>query len=118
MIFLLKKLFTNLWHEDLGTNWMKSDIKGSSSEYPSCFAQLEKVFPQTGDGLRNSPEECFECIYKTACLKKAIAGHQGLELKNELIDRSCKAGRINFLQRWSRKKALYYKKREHIDEIN
>ena len=97
---------------------MKSDTKETLTEYPSCFAQLKKVFPQTDDGLRNSPEKCFECIYKTDCLKKAMAGYQGLELKNELIDRSCKTGKINFLQRWSRKKALYYREKELINEIN
>ena len=95
-------------------NWMKSDTKKNTTDVPpSCFAQLEKVFPQTDDGLRNSPEECFECTHKTDCLKKAMAGHNGLELKDELVDRSYKNGRINFLQRWSRKKALYYKKKEY-----
>ncbi|MBL0732050.1 MAG: hypothetical protein JJW03_04265 [Desulfosarcina sp.] len=97
---------------------MKSDIKQGGSEYPPCFAQLCKVFPQADDGLRKTPETCFACIHKTVCLKKAISGRHGLKLKEELVDRAYEAGRMNFLQRWSRKKALYYKKKEHIDEIN
>ncbi|MCD6273523.1 MAG: hypothetical protein J7K30_11950 [Deltaproteobacteria bacterium] len=97
---------------------MKSDIKKNGSEYPSCFGQIDKVFPQADDGLRKTPETCFACINKTLCLKKAISGDQGFKLKEELVDRAYKAGKINFLQRWSRKKNLSYQKKENLDEIN
>ena len=100
---------------------MKSDIiNGMSgrSGHPPCFSRMEKVFPRADDGLRKTPETCFECIHKTVCLKQAIAGRQGLLLKEELIDRAYKAGRMNLLQRWSRKKTLAYKRKEAVNEID
>jgi hypothetical protein len=48
----------------------------------------------------------YQCAHKTACLRRALAGEQGSEVEEELIERSEQAGMIGFFQRWSRKKKL------------
>ena len=80
---------------------------------PECFGNLEKVFPMTQSGLRQTPEECFfHCPVKTRCLKKAMAGKEGAQVEEEVIDRSAKAGLINFYERWSRKKQVHRRVRK------
>jgi hypothetical protein len=79
---------------------------------PECFGTLEKVFPVTERGLRETPDDCmYQCAHKTACLRKALAGRQGAVVEEELIERGEKAGMIGFFERWSRKKKLHRDKR-------
>ncbi|HDL08461.1 MAG TPA: hypothetical protein ENG35_06965 [Desulfobacteraceae bacterium] len=78
----------------------------SSKKYPSCFGVLESVFPREKNGLRNTPESCFACLHKTACLKTSLGGPDGLKIKEEIVERSYKSGRIGFFERWSRKKEI------------
>jgi len=75
-------------------------------QLPDCFAQLETVFPMGKDGLRNTPETCLACRHKTECLRMAIKGRDGLKVREEQIDRAYNSGRIGFLERWSKKKAI------------
>ncbi|OQX25617.1 MAG: hypothetical protein BWK80_14705 [Desulfobacteraceae bacterium IS3] len=78
-------------------------------EYPYCFGKLEIVFPEGDNGLRNTPESCFPCHYKTECLKTAMKKEGGLKVQEEITDRAYQSGMIGFLQRWSRKKDLQRK---------
>jgi hypothetical protein len=73
-------------------------------KYPSCFGVLELVFPKDQTGLRNSPDACLRCELKTACLRTAIKGQDGLRVREEAVDRAYASGVIGFLERWSRKK--------------
>ena len=68
-----------------------------NEDKPACFGNLEIVFPKTDDGLRHSPESCMPCFYKTECLKKAMAGKDGLKVKEEQTDRAYASGTIGFL---------------------
>jgi len=74
---------------------------------PECFGNLAKVFPMAENGLRQTPDECmYSCVHKTACLKKAMSGAGGGNVRNEIIKRGEKAGMIGFFERWSRKKQI------------
>ena len=76
-----------------------------SVKKPACFGRLDKVFPMTDSGLRQTPENCFKtCSMKTQCLKRAMATGQGMKVEEEILNRGEKAGTITFLERWSRKK--------------
>jgi hypothetical protein len=89
---------------------VKSKKGGMSEEadLPACFGNLEKVFPMGKKGLRETPEACFfHCPVKTRCLKQAIATRDGIKVEEEIIERSTKAGAMNFFERWSRKKQLH-----------
>ncbi len=77
-------------------------------DLPDCFGDLEKVFPMTDKGLRQTPDECFfHCPVKTRCLKAAMASRQGIQVEKEVIERSDNAGLMNFYERWSRKKQVH-----------
>lgn len=77
-------------------------------DLPDCFGDLEKVFPMGPKGLRETPEECFyHCPVKTKCLQQALATKNGIQVEEEVIERSTKAGAITFFERWSRKKQAY-----------
>lgn len=79
----------------------------SGDSRPDCFGTLDKVFPMTDRGLRETPDECmYYCPCKTACLRSAMGGAQGVPVQEELIERSEQAGMIGFFGRWSRKKLL------------
>ena len=80
-------------------------------ETPYCFGKLENVFPLSSDGLRHTPESCMPCIYKTECLRTAVAGSDGLAVHEERVDRAYAAGAIGFFERWSRRKALHQKRK-------
>ena len=86
--------------------------KEQNKKYPHCFGELETVFPKEKNGLRNTPETCLACPHKTECLKSAIEGTGGVKVREEMIDRAYRSGRINFLERWSKKKALQRKLKE------
>jgi phage antirepressor YoqD-like protein len=80
----------------------------SNDELPDCFGDLEKVFPMGPNGLRETPEQCFyHCPVKTKCLQQAMATKNGIQVEEEVIERSSKAGAISFFERWSRKKQAY-----------
>ena len=78
--------------------------------HPACFGNLKTVFPMGEDGLRHTPENCMACGFKTPCLKTAMNGARGMDVKEEMLDRSYQSGIIGFWSRWSQKKTLYRKK--------
>jgi hypothetical protein len=83
----------------------------NEQENPACFGNLGKVFPMGEKGLRETPEDCFfHCPVKTKCLQQAIATKDGVKVEEELIERSTKAGAMNFFERWSRKKQIHKRK--------
>lgn len=82
----------------------------SADRRPSCFADLKIVFPMGADGLRHTPRGCMVCVYKTECLRAAMAKPQGLKVREETVDRAYESGMIGFLGRWSRKKDLHRKR--------
>jgi len=85
----------------------------SEDEFPDCFGDLEKVFPMGPKGLRVTPEECFyHCPVKTKCLQQAMATKNGIQVEEEVIDRSTKAGAMTFFERWSRKKQAHRRGRK------
>ncbi len=81
-------------------------IRRNIAALPACFGNIDKVFPMTKSGLRETPEGCMLCANKTACLRKAMAGEGGKNVQEEIIQRGEKAGMISFFERWSRKKHL------------
>lgn len=81
-----------------------------NEDRPDCFGNLEKVFPLTKNGLRQTPDDCFyQCAVKTKCLQHAMTTKDGVKVEEEIIDRGAKSGVINFFERWSRKKQLHKK---------
>jgi hypothetical protein len=82
-------------------------MKTEEDKLPSCFGELDKVFPMRENGLRQTPESCFfHCPVKTRCLKQAMASKDGAKVEEEVIERSERAGIMNFFERWSRKKQV------------
>ena len=93
----------------------------NSKPKPDCFGQLEKVFPMTGSGLRQTPDKCFNhCPFKTECLRQAMTTKEAVAVEEEIIERGTKTGAISFFERWSRKKQIHRKKQkqENVDEID
>ncbi|MBU1172674.1 MAG: hypothetical protein KKD44_24200 [Proteobacteria bacterium] len=80
----------------------------SNQSKPICFGQLEKVFPKTENGLRESPERCIQaCELKTECLRTALSKDpKANEVHEEKVDNAYDAGLLTFFERWSRKKQL------------
>lgn len=77
---------------------------------PECFGILEKVFPMTAKGLRQTPDDCFyQCPVKTKCLQQAMATKDGVKVEEEIIERGTQSGVMNFFERWSRKKQVHRK---------
>lgn len=85
-------------------------MSGDPERHPACFADLDTVFPLGPDGLRHTPGRCMICVYKTECLRAAMARPRGLEVREEVVDRAYHSGMIGFLDRWSRKKTLHRKR--------
>ena len=84
-----------------------------TNKLPDCFGNLEKVFPMGPNGLRETPEDCFfHCPVKTRCLQQAMATKNGVQVEEEIIERSTKAGAMNFFERWSRKKQAHRRSRK------
>ena len=81
-------------------------MNDTHEKHPDCFGNLETVFPKGPDDLRNTPERCLECRCKTACLRSAMEGSDGLKVKEEIVDRAYRSGILSFFQRWSKKKDL------------
>ena len=78
----------------------------ADSHRPTCFGNLDIVFPKKEDNLRHSPEACMQCVSKTECLRAALKGPEGLRAKDEFADRAYASGVIGFFERWSKKKEL------------
>ena len=78
-----------------------------SSKKKTCFGILDEVFPLGDKGLREIVPECFKCPDATLCLKSAISTKEGLEMREEILDRAASGGFVGRLQRWSQKKALH-----------
>jgi hypothetical protein len=81
-------------------------MKEEKPNCPACFGNLEIVFPESGDGLRASPETCMACLYKTECLRAAMKGTSGITVREAVVDRAYTSGSMGFIERWSRKKEL------------
>ena len=82
------------------------------SEYPSCFGMLDIVFPMGENELRQTPASCMVCFYKTKCLKTAMAGRAGLQVREEKVDRAYASGMMGFVERWSNRKDLHRRKKK------
>jgi hypothetical protein len=82
-----------------------------SVKYPSCYADLDRVFPMGENDLRTTPERCMACAYKTECLRAAMSAEKGNRVREEMVDRAYTSGMIGFLQRWSEKKRLHQKRK-------
>lgn len=78
---------------------------------PDCFGNLDKVFPCRRDGLRETPPGCMACGQKTECLRAAVAGADGLNVREEMVDRAYAAGAMGFLERWARRKTIEKRRR-------
>ena len=87
-------------------------MANQKEERPYCFGQLDNVFPLGEDGLRHSPESCLVCFCKTECLRAAVTGEEGIQVKEEQVKRAYSSGTIGFVERWARKKALEKKKKK------
>ena len=83
----------------------------SEEETKECFGNLDKVFPMTEKGLRQTPDDCYYyCPVKTKCLQAAMATKDGVKVEEEIIDRESKSGMMSFVERWSRKKQAHRRK--------
>ncbi len=82
----------------------------------ACFGILDKVFPVGEKGLREVVPECFNCPEGTLCLKDALATKEGLEMREEILDRAAASGLMGRLQRWSQKKELSRLIKEHKEK--
>ena len=80
-------------------------------ERPYCFSKLDVVFPMGPDGLRETPESCMVCYFKTECLRAAMQTVEAIEVREEKMERAHEAGMMGFLERWSRKKALHQRRK-------
>lgn len=93
---------------------MIQDHESPDNGLKDCFGNLEKVFPMTDRGLRQTPDDCFyHCPVKTKCLRAALATRDGVRVEEELIDRGAKSGVMTFFERWSRKKQVHRKMKHH-----
>ncbi|RTZ99197.1 MAG: hypothetical protein DSY89_08815 [Deltaproteobacteria bacterium] len=75
-------------------------------ERPCCYGRLDRVFPMGKNGFRESPDSCSPCMYKTGCLRQAMAGPEGLKVRVEMVDRSHRDGWRGAFRRWSTRKTL------------
>jgi hypothetical protein len=88
---------------------MMSDAK---KEKPTCFGDLETVFPLRQDSLRVTPIACLQCQHKTECLRSAMGSRNGFSVREEMIDRAYRGGLMGFYQRWSQKKSIHRLKKK------
>lgn len=82
-------------------------------EKKTCFGVLNRVFPVGDSGLREVPSSCLECPERVSCLRQALKTRQGLKMQAERLDRAEAYGMIDRLRRWSLKKELSQRKKEH-----
>jgi len=81
-------------------------MTSDKEKMPPCYGDLETVFPEGGDGLRSSPDACMQCPEKTGCLRTAMQGGGGIDVREAKVDRAYSAGMMGFFERWSKKKEL------------
>lgn len=86
-----------------------------TAKRPVCFGDLERVFPKAVDGLRHTPTSCMICKDKVECLRSAMAGSDGLLVREEVTDRAYASGMISFFERWSQKKEFQRRKKRICD---
>jgi hypothetical protein len=91
---------------------MKTD---ETQKTPTCFADLETVFPLRSDGLRVTPIACLQCVHKTPCLRAALGKGRGYSVREEMVDRAYRGGVIGFFQRWSQKKSIHRLKQKSVN---
>jgi len=91
-------------------------MKAKKNKPLPCFGDLGTVFPKGKHDLRETPEDCLACSYKTECLKNAMEGVDGLKVREEFLDRAYASGKISFLERWSQKKGLKRRIKKKIKE--
>lgn len=72
----------------------------------TCFGVLDKVFPVGKEGLREVPQDCFECEDRLACLKKAINTKEGYKMRSDNLEKIPPKGIAGRIKRWSQKKEL------------
>ena len=89
-------------------------MKEEKPNCPACFGNLEIVFPESGDGLRASPETCMACLQKTECLRTAMKGRSGITVREAAVDRAYTSGSMGFVERWSRKKELNRRLKQQV----
>lgn len=82
-------------------------------EKKTCFGVLKTVFPVSDRGLREVPSSCFECPDRVPCLRQALKTREGLQMQVEYLDRAEASGMVGRLKRWSRKKELSRRMKEH-----
>jgi len=80
----------------------------SAEERPDCFGKIDRVFPMTDSGFRETPIPCMDtCKHRVDCLRKALSSDPEADrLKNDQVDRAYDAGLMGFFERWSKKKSL------------
>ena len=90
------------------------DMSDNGKKCPPCFGKLDEVFPKGQDGLRSTPEKCFQCTGKVKCLRTAMEGAEGLTVREEVVDRAYSSGLMSFWDRWSKKKEFHRRIREKV----
>ena len=71
-----------------------------------CFGNLNAVFPEKSNGLREVPDDCMSCTRKVQCLKKALETKEGILMR---LDKKPvqEKGLKSRIKRWSERKSLY-----------
>lgn len=79
----------------------------SPEESKDCFGQLDRVFPITPQGVREVPQECWDCPQRVECLRAAVGRGEGAEVIEEekaIREEESLGGAAGFFKRWSRLK--------------
>lgn len=80
----------------------------SNEARPACFGDMEKVFPRGAEGLREVPQDCWDCGERVDCLKAAVDSVEARQNMGEEMARreqEITGGFKGFLRRWSRLKS-------------
>ena len=72
----------------------------------TCFGILDKIFPVGKEGLREVPQDCFECEDRLPCLKKALDTKEGYKMRSDNLQKMPPGGILGRIKRWSQKKEL------------
>ena len=72
-----------------------------------CFGILDKVFPIGEEGLREVGSMCLDCPDRRPCLQKALSTEDGIDFRNDILDRAAAKGLIGPLERWSERKRIF-----------
>ena len=79
----------------------------------NCFGVLDRVFPVGKEGLREVPQDCFQCEDRLPCLKKAIDTKEGVKMRSDNLEKIPHEGIMRKVKRWSQKKELSRLTREN-----